>query len=137
VLLAAEGRSTRSIAAEVGVQPLGRALSRRRTLPQWGPAATILKHRHVSFDQQRQWLGQTAPMSKKLSAAAASVASGKVPAPVRVRLKRLNCNEANPYPTDQQAREWWHRLKNASGTTSSAPLRELFKSALRSAREHG
>ena len=28
------------------------------------------------------------PMNKKLSAPAASVASGKVPAPVRVRLKR-------------------------------------------------
>ena len=34
------------------------------------------------------------PMSKKLSTAAASFASGKRPAPVRVRLKRLNCNEA-------------------------------------------
>src|SRR4051794_27634586 len=65
--------------------------------------------------ENRNW-----PMSKKLSAAAAAVASGKVPAPVRVRLKRVNCNEAIPYPTDGQAREWWHRLKNAFGTTSSA-----------------
>jgi hypothetical protein len=43
-----------------------------------------------------------------------------VPAPVRVRLKRLNCNEAIPYPPDGQARDWWHRLKNAFGTASSA-----------------
>ena len=60
------------------------------------------------------------PMSKKLTAAAPSVASGKVPAPVRVRLKRVNCDQAIPYPPDGQTREWWHRLKNAFGTTSSA-----------------
>jgi hypothetical protein len=60
------------------------------------------------------------PMSKKLSAAAASVASGKVAAPVRVRLKRVNCDQAIPYPPDGQTREWWHRLKNAFGTSSSA-----------------
>ena len=59
-------------------------------------------------------------MSQKLSPAAPSVVSGKVPAPVRVRLKRLNCNEAIPYPPDGQAREWWQRLKNALGTSSSA-----------------
>ena len=41
-------------------------------------------------------------MNKKLSATAASVASGKVPAPVRVRLKRVNCDEAIPYPPDGQ-----------------------------------
>ena len=61
------------------------------------------------------------PMSKKLSAAAAlSVASGKVPAPVRVRLKRVNCDQAIPYPPDGQTREWWHRLQSAFGTASSA-----------------
>ena len=60
------------------------------------------------------------PMSRKLSAAAPSVASGKVPAPVRVRLKRVNCDQAIPYPPDGQTREWWHRLKNAFGTASSA-----------------
>ena len=47
-------------------------------------------------------------------------ASGKVPAPVRVRLKRVNCDQAIPYPPDGQTREWWHRLKNAFGTASSA-----------------
>ena len=35
------------------------------------------------------------PMSKKLSTPAPSVASGKVPAPVRVRLKRVNCNRGH------------------------------------------
>ena len=48
------------------------------------------------------------PMSRKLSAAAPSVASGKVPTPVRVRLKRVNCDQAIPYPPDGQTREWWH-----------------------------
>jgi len=46
--------------------------------------------------------------------------TGNVPGPVRVRLKRLNCNEAIPYPYDAQGREWWQRLKNAFGTASSA-----------------
>jgi hypothetical protein len=45
---------------------------------------------------------------------------GKVPAPVRVRLKRVNCDQAEPYPPDGQPREWWRRLKNAMGTSSSA-----------------
>ena len=43
-----------------------------------------------------------------------------MPAPVRVRLKRVNCNEATAYPPDGQACEWWQRLKNALGTASSA-----------------
>ena len=60
------------------------------------------------------------PMSKILSTPASSVAAGKVPAPVRVRLKRVNCDQAIPYPRDGQTREWWHRLKNAFGTASSA-----------------
>jgi hypothetical protein len=64
--------------------------------------------------------GTDRPMSQKLSAVAPSVASGKVPAPVRVKLKRVNCDQAIPYPPDGQAREWWQRLKNALGTPSSA-----------------
>ena len=59
-------------------------------------------------------------MSRKLSATVPSVASGKRPAPTRVKLRRVNCNEAIPYPPDGQTREWWHRLKNALGTRSSA-----------------
>jgi hypothetical protein len=59
------------------------------------------------------------PMSKTPKPSSITpVETGK--APVRVRLKRLNCNEAIPYPPDGQAREWWQRLKNAFGTASSA-----------------
>ncbi len=51
--------------------------------------------------------------------------------------KRVNCNEAIPYPTDGQAREWWHRLKNAFGTASSAfvgaSLQQLIAAARRCA----
>ena len=56
----------------------------------------------------------------KLSAAAPSVATGKVPTPIRVKLKRVNCDQAIPYPPDGQTREWWRRLKNTLGTRSSA-----------------
>jgi hypothetical protein len=37
-----------------------------------------------------------------------------------VKLRRINCNEARAYPPDGQTLEWWQRLKNAFGTTSSA-----------------
>jgi hypothetical protein len=47
----------------------------------------------------------------------ASIPSG---APrVRVRLQRVNCNLAKPYPPDGQGKAWWKRLKMALGTTSS------------------
>jgi hypothetical protein len=58
-------------------------------------------------------------MSKKPGSPTSVTTSAK-PAPVRVRLKRINCNEARPYPPDGQTREWWQRLKNALGTASSA-----------------
>ena len=60
------------------------------------------------------------PMSKKLRQTATSVTAGHGPAPVRVRLKRINCNHAQAYPPDGQDREWWQRLKDAFGTASSA-----------------
>ena len=60
------------------------------------------------------------PMSQKKLGPATSAPMGNVPGPVRVRLKRVNCNEAIPYPYDGQGREWWQRLKNAFGTASSA-----------------
>src|SRR5436309_13342758 len=59
------------------------------------------------------------PMSKRLRGPTSSVETGKVPA-VRVKLKEVNYQHAIPYPPDGQAREWWQRLKNAFGTTSSA-----------------
>ncbi len=75
------------------------------------------------------------PMSRKLSAAAASsVVSGKVPAPVRVRLKRVNCDQAIPYPPDGQSREWWRRLKNAMGTSSSAFVAASLQQLIAAAR---
>jgi hypothetical protein len=49
-----------------------------------------------------------------------SVAKGNRAAPVRVRLKRLNCNQAQAYPPDGQSKQWWQRLKDALGTPSSA-----------------
>jgi hypothetical protein len=74
------------------------------------------------------------PMNMKLSTPAASVVSGKVPAPVRVRLKRVNCDQAIPYPPDGQAREWWHRLKNAFGTASSAFVAASLQQLIAAAR---
>jgi hypothetical protein len=59
-------------------------------------------------------------MSKKLRAPAMSVVTDNVPTPVRVRLKRVNCDQALAYPPDGQGREWWQRLKRAFGTASSA-----------------
>ena len=75
-------------------------------------------------------------MSRKLSAGAPSpsVASGKVPAPVRVRLKRVNCDQAIPYPPDGQTREWWRRLKNAFGTASSAFVAASLQQLIAAAR---
>jgi hypothetical protein len=59
-------------------------------------------------------------MSNKLSATVPPVAAGGGPAPAKVRLKRVNCNQAIPYPPDGQGREWWQRLRDAFGTASSA-----------------
>ena len=73
-------------------------------------------------------------MNKKLTATAPSVASGKVPAPVRVRLKRVNCDQAIPYPPDGQSREWWRRLKNAMGTSSSAFVAASLQQLIAAAR---
>jgi hypothetical protein len=51
----------------------------------------------------------------------------------KVRLQRLNCNEAKPYPPDGVTHEWWQRLKNALGTASSpfvyASLMQLIAAA--------
>jgi hypothetical protein len=72
-------------------------------------------------------------MRKTQKVAATSVVANAKPAPVRVRLKRLNCDYARPYPPDGQAREWWQRLKNVLGTSSShfvdASLQQLIAAA--------
>jgi hypothetical protein len=63
----------------------------------------------------------------------ATAVTGNMPAPVRVRLRRINCDYARPYPPDGQQREWWRRLKNALGTSSShfvdASLQQLIAAA--------
>ncbi len=41
------------------------------------------------------------------------------PAPVRVKLRRLNANLTKVYPPDGEGKEWWKRLKKALGTKSS------------------
>jgi hypothetical protein len=58
-------------------------------------------------------------MSQKSRGSLTSVEGGQAPPPIKVRLKRLNCNQATPYPPDGQAREWWLRLRHAFGTASS------------------
>src|SRR5205823_4085005 len=68
----------------------------------------------------RFWQNGGQPMSKTPRPPSITPGTGKVPAPVRVKLKRVSCNHAIPYPPDGQAREWWQRLKNAFGTASSA-----------------
>ena len=73
-------------------------------------------------------------MSKKLTAAAPSIASGKVPAPVKVKLKRVNCDQAIPYAPDGQSREWWQRLKNALGTPSNAFVAASLQQLIAAAR---
>src|SRR5262249_31604846 len=50
-------------------------------------------------------------MSKKLTQITTSVVAGNRPAPVRVRLRRINCNYAQPYPPDGQAFEWWAEIE--------------------------
>ena len=68
----------------------------------------------------RFWQNGGRPTSKTPRPPSITPGTGKVPAPVRVKLKRVSCNHAIPYPPDGQAREWWQRLKDAFGTASSA-----------------
>jgi hypothetical protein len=44
---------------------------------------------------------------------------GRVPARVRVGLRRVNANLTKPYPLDGDTKLWWTRLKQALGTGSS------------------
>jgi hypothetical protein len=76
-------------------------------------------------------------MSKNPRRAATAVTAGNLPAPVRVRLKPINCNEARPYPPDGQSREWWERLKNAFGTSSSAFVEASLHQLIAAARLPG
>jgi hypothetical protein len=77
------------------------------------------------------------PMSKKLRGPTTAIVAGNVPASVRVGLKRVTCDRAIPYPPDGQAREWWQRLKNAFGTTSSAFVNASLQQLIAAARLPG
>ena len=77
------------------------------------------------------------PMSKTPRPPSITPGTGKVPAPVRVKLKRVSCNHAIPYPPDGQAREWWQRLKNAFGTASSAFVGTSLQQLIAAARLPG
>jgi hypothetical protein len=75
----------------------------------------------------------TSFMNRKRNQRTRSIAQGNRPLPVRVRLRRINCHHARPYPPDGQTHEWWQRLKNALGTSSSdfvaASLDQLIAAA--------
>jgi hypothetical protein len=76
-------------------------------------------------------------MSQKPKGSITSVETRKPPLPVKVRLKRLNCNEAMPYPPDGQARDWWQRLRSAFGTASSAFVQASLYQLIAAARLPG
>ena len=72
-------------------------------------------------------------MSGKRRHSTTSVTDGNKLAPVRVRLRRINCHHADSYPPDGLARGWWQRLKKAFGTSSNhfvdAALQQLIAAA--------
>src|SRR5439155_9631736 len=49
-----------------------------------------------------------------------SASSNGRPAPVRVKLQRINANLAKAHPPDGDGKVWWGRLRKALGTSSSA-----------------
>jgi hypothetical protein len=73
-------------------------------------------------------------MSKKFTQISTSEVAGNRPAPVRVRLRRINCNYARAYPPDGQGFEWWQRLKNAFGTASGAFVDASLQQVIASSR---
>jgi hypothetical protein len=70
-------------------------------------------------------------------AIASPTAGANVPGPVRMRLKRINCEFANPYPPDGMQCVWWQRLKTAFGTTSSAFVNATLAQLVAAARLPG
>ena len=65
------------------------------------------------------------------------VTTGEKLAPVKVRLKQINCNHARPYPPDGQPRDWWERLKDALGTASGAFVEASLHQLIAAARLPG
>jgi hypothetical protein len=78
--------------------------------------------------------GRDVVMNRKLAKIATLEVAGNRPAPVRIRLRRINCNGARPYPPDGQGAEWWQRLKHAFGTTSSAFVDASLQQVIAAAR---
>jgi hypothetical protein len=76
-------------------------------------------------------------MTQKPIESITSVETRKAPPPVKVRLKRVNCDHAIPYPPDGQAREWWQRLRNVFGTASSAFVQASLYQLIAAARLPG
>jgi hypothetical protein len=57
-------------------------------------------------------------MTKTVSKSVGPASDARRP-PVRVRLRRVDCNTATCHPPDGEGRIWWNRLKKALGTSSS------------------
>jgi hypothetical protein len=71
-------------------------------------------------------------MTKTNKATTPAMADRRRP-PVRVKLRRINATQSQPYPPDGEGKVWWNRLKDALGTSSSAfvevSLRQLQSAA--------
>jgi hypothetical protein len=77
-----------------------------------------LRARKPSPDENERQLMKQKPRASIASVETATARSK--PTPVRVRLQRINCDAAKPYPPQGVTREWWQRLKDALGTASNA-----------------
>ena len=100
-----------------------------RFLDREGPRrATLAPFAHTRLRSAEYELVRRTP-----NRAITSVPGEKAPAPIKVRLKRINCNTARAYPPDGQQKEWWNRLKGVLGTASSdfvnASLFQLISAA--------
>jgi hypothetical protein len=64
-------------------------------------------HSHRENGKQMKKVSEQAEMP--------AVVDAKKRAPVRVKLKRIDCNQTYPHPPDGTNEEWWQRLKDALG----------------------
>jgi hypothetical protein len=101
-------------AAVCGTPSLWRGRRPGRVPPQADAGSTTAMRRTPNHDGPRS--------GKVIVCTSACLKRGGLaqqPAPVKVRLRRITCDYARPFPPDGQAPEWWQRLKNAFGTASS------------------
>jgi hypothetical protein len=66
-----------------------------------------------------------------------SVTTSEKMAPIRVRLRRINCDHARACPPDGQSSDWLQRLKDALGTASSAFVEAALYQLIAAARLPG